>query len=183
MKTFPWLAVGGADRWTAALPDAGTFSLFHVWLGAFVVGCFLALVLGRCFGHWARLVEAYPATPRQGGRGRLWVGLLIFGRGRIRNSTWVEIDEGHLHVWALKPLHVVRAPFSVPLADVTATPDVWLDGLLRRPVVRLTLAREPSLRIMVTPPLFERLAAMSDGRLRVGASQNHPSEPEDSHEV
>lgn len=80
-------------------------------------------------------------------------------------------------------MHVVRAPFSVPLADITATPDVWMGGLLRMPVVRLTLARHPSLRIMVTPPLFERLAAMSDGRLRVGASGYHSSDAEDNHEA
>jgi hypothetical protein len=148
----------------------GGFTILLAWIGAFVLMVMLALATGSRFGNWARLVELYPATPHRGGGGRLWVGLLIFGRGRIRNSTWMAIEGGHLHVSAVAPLHVVRAPFSVPLADITATPDVWTGGLLRLPVVRLTLARNPSLRIMVTPPLFERLAAMSDGRLRVGAS-------------
>jgi hypothetical protein len=165
------------------LPYVGTVSILHAWLGAFLLACVLTLVFGRRFGNWARLVELYPTTPRQGGPGRLFVGLMIFGRGRIRNSTWMEIDAGHLHVSAVKPMHLVRAPFSVPLADIAATPDVWLGGLLRLPVIRLTLARNPSLRIMVTPPLFERLAAMSDGRLRVGVSGYHSSEAEDYHEA
>jgi hypothetical protein len=183
MKRNPLLAIGGADPWTVTLPYVGAFPILHAWLGVVVLGCVLALVFGRRFGNWARLVEIYPATPRQSGRGRLWVGLLIFGRGRIRNSTWVEIDDGHLHVSAAKPMHLVRRPFSVPLADITATPDVWLGGLLRLPVVRLALARNPSLRIMVTRPLFERLAAMSDGRLRVGESGCHSSESGEDHEA
>jgi hypothetical protein len=157
--------------------------ILHAWLGAFLLGCVLTLVFGRRFGNWARLVELYPATPRQSGPGRVWVGLLIFGRGRIRNSTWMEIDEGHLHVSAAKPMHLLRAPFSVPMADITATHDVWMGGLLRLPVVRLTLARNPSLHIMVTPALFERLSAMSDGRLHVAVSGYRSSEAEDYHEA
>jgi hypothetical protein len=158
------------------LPYVGSFPILHAWLGAFVFGGVLALVFARRFGHWARLAKLYPATPRQSGRGRLWVGLLILGTGRIRNSTWLEIDDGHLHVSAVKPMYLVRAPFSVPLADITATPDVWMGGLLPLPVVRLALARIPALRIMVTRPLFERLATMSDGRLHVSASGYHSSE-------
>jgi hypothetical protein len=164
----PLLAIVGGESWTMTLPYVGSIPVLHAWIGVVLLALLLSLVFGRRFGSWARLVELYPAAPMQSCRGLLWVDLLIFGRGRIRNSTWFEIDEGNLHVSAVKPLHLVRAPFSVPLAEITATPDVWMGGVLRQPVVRLTLARDPSLRIMVTPRLFERLAAMSDGRLRFG---------------
>jgi hypothetical protein len=116
----------------------------------------------------SRLVELYPAVaPAPGTRIRMDRG--VFGRGYF-SMAWMRIgaDQERLHV------HVVSSfqgggSFSVPLDEVTATPDRYGWMVLTPETVRLRFARAPEELMMIFPGDFARLVEASGGRLRLEA--------------
>ena len=135
---------------------------------ALIVGIPATTLLGRWSG-WRRLAGLYPERPVHRGR--------RFRCGLIMRVTWyrggarLTADDSHLHfsVWPLyRPGH---RPFSVPWSDVSVSRDEWpwlpFKGL---PVMRLTLAKDPSLRILVQMSIGEGIVAASGGRLELSQS-------------
>jgi hypothetical protein len=143
-------------------------------LGAGIAGLVLAwmaiawvpmLTLTAWWSGWRRLAALYP--DRNSERRRSFgCGPMVMGMANYRGGARLTPDDLHLHfsVWALfRPGH---PPFSVPWSDITATRDEWPWFPLRGdPIVRLTLGRYPTLRILVPRSDGERIVAASDGRL------------------
>jgi hypothetical protein len=164
-------------HWKATPPPAATARrwIFDVrYLPLYALGCGVIIgipataLLGRWSG-WRRLAALYPERAVHGGR-RIRCGLIMrvtWYRGGVRLTA----DDAHLHfsVWPLyRPGH---RPFSVPWPDVSISRDEWpwlpFKGL---PVVRLTLAKEPGIRILVQMSVGEGIIAASGGRLELSQS-------------
>jgi hypothetical protein len=157
-----------------ANPRGWTFEARHlplflvlgsVLIGGIIAGIPLQTLLGFWSG-WRRLAGLYPSRPIHGGR-RFRCGLIL----RItwyRSGVRLTADDSHLHfsVWAL--LRLGHPLFSVPWADVTVSRDGWpwlpFKG---RPVMRLTLARDRGIRILVPVSVGEGIIAASNGRLQL----------------
>ena len=112
---------------------------------------------------WRRLAELYPAVPLRNPSRRIFASRLVLGKGFYKNTTWLTIDDSHLHVSGVGPSRLWMPTFSVPLSDISATPDDYPWGLWDSRVIRLSFARDPSVRFMVWPTEFEQLAAASEG--------------------
>jgi hypothetical protein len=133
-----------------------------------IVGIPATTLLGRWSG-WRRLAAFYPERPVHGGR-RFRCSLIMrvtWYRGGVRLTA----DDAHLHfaVWPLyRPGH---RRFSVPWSDVSVSHDEWpwlpFKGL---PVARLTLAKDPGIRILVQMSIGEGIIAASGGRVELGQS-------------
>jgi hypothetical protein len=159
-----------------ATPGSGKLNVRHLPL--FLLGWILLIgipigipattLLGRWSG-WRRLAALYPDRPINGGR-RFRCALIMrvtWYRGGVRLTA----DDSHLRfsVWPLcRPGH---QPFSVPWSDVSVSRDEWpwlpFKGL---PMMRLTLARDPGIRILVKVPVGEGIIAASGGRLELSQS-------------
>jgi hypothetical protein len=156
-----------------ATPHGWTFDVRHLPLyllgWVLIVGIPIGIPMTTLLGVWSgwrRLAGLYPSRPVHGGR-RFSCGLTLritHYRGGVRLTA----DDSHLHfsVWALfRPGH---RPFSVPWTDVTVSRDEWpwlpFKG---RPVMRLTLARDRGIRILVPVSVGEGLIGASRGRLRL----------------
>jgi hypothetical protein len=116
---------------------------------------------------WRRLAGCYP--DRDGGRGRAFsCGNMVMALANYRGGVRVKPDDSHLHfsTWMLyRPGH---PPFSVPWSDINATLDSWPWFPWKgTPVVRLTIAGYPTLRILVPRTVGERIVAESGGRLQL----------------
>jgi hypothetical protein len=92
----------------------------------------------------------------------------VMALANYRGGVRVKPDELHLHfsTWMLyRPGH---PPFSVPWSDIKATRDSWPWFPFKgTPVVRLTIARYPTLRILIPRMVGERIVAESRGRLQL----------------
>ena len=162
-----------AGHQPAAAPGRGSWLPFdprHLpwFIGAWiiVVGIPMLFVTGWWSG-WRRLAGLYP--DRDTGRGRRFsCGSMVMGVANYRGGVRMRADESHLHfsTWALlRPGH---PPFSVPWSDITVARDEWPWFPLKgQPVIRITLARHRTLRILVPRLVGERIVAESGGRLRV----------------
>jgi hypothetical protein len=169
---------GDYDHWKpapapAAAPGTRKFNIRYLPL--FLLGWILLIgipigipattLLGRWSG-WRRLAAFYPDRPVHGGR-RFRCALIMratWYRGGVRLTA----DACHLRfsVWPLcRPGH---RPFSVPWSDVSVSRDEWpwlpFKGL---PMLRLTLAKDPGIRILVKVPVGEGIIAASGGRLEL----------------
>ena len=166
-------------HWTpapGASPGAGKFNIRYIpllllgWilLIGVPIGIPATMLLGRWSG-WRRLAALYPERPVHGGR-RFRCSLIMrvtWYRGGVRLTA----DASHLRfsVWPLcRPGH---RPFSVPWSDVSLSRDEWpwlpFKGL---PMMRLTLAKDPGIRILVKVPVGEGIIAASGGRLKLSDS-------------
>jgi hypothetical protein len=113
-----------------------------------------------------RLAEVYHAVePVQGTRLRL--ERAVFGRWYF-SMAWVKIgaDRERLHVRVMTS-HQGAGSFSVPLDQVTATPDRYGWMILAPDTVRLCFLRAPEALMRVFPGDFLKLAEASGGRLRL----------------
>jgi hypothetical protein len=136
-----------------------------------------ALLMGPGPRSAQRLRELYPAAPAAPGA-RWTYRRVVFGNGP--RMTWVRLtaDHAYLHVSVVGGLRARRG-FSVPLADVSATPARFPLMVLAPDVVRLSFARDPSLPVILWPHVFRRLVEASGGRLRLTeptASAPHASD-------
>jgi hypothetical protein len=141
-RQLPWLAVG----WVAV-----TWVPFMMLIGM--------------WSGWRRLAGLYP--DRKGGRGRSFrCGSMVMGKTNYRGGTRLTADDSHLHFSMSVLMRPGHAPFSVPWSDITVSRDEWpwfpLKGV---PVIRLTLTRHPSLRILVPVSHGETIVTASGGRL------------------
>jgi hypothetical protein len=169
------------DHWKPAPPPAAAPRRWNfdvrllplIALGwGLIVGIPTTTLLGRWSG-WRRLAAFYPERPVHGGR-RFRCSLIMrvtWYRGGVRLTA----DDAHLHfaVWPLyRPGH---RRFSVPWADVSVFRDEWpwlpFKGL---PVMRLALAKDPGLRILVQMSIGEGIIAASGGRLELSQSPTAP---------
>jgi hypothetical protein len=160
----------------AAAPGGGKFPIRYLPL--FLIGWILllgipigipAMMLLARWSGWRRLAAFYPVRPVHGGR-RFRCSLIMrvtWYRGGVR----LIADAAHLRfsVWPLcRPGH---RPFSVPWSDVSVSRDEWpwlpFKGL---PMMRLTLAKDPGIRILVKVPVGEGIIAASGGRLKMSDS-------------
>jgi len=140
------------------------FLLGWVVIGGVIAGLPMLTLAGRWSG-WRRLAGLYP--DRNMDRGHSFrCGPVVMGMTNYRGGVRLTPADSHLHfsMWALlRPGH---PPFSVPWSDITASRDRWpwfpFKGY---PVIRLTLARYRSLRILVPVSDGERIVASSEGRL------------------
>jgi hypothetical protein len=161
----------------ASVPPKGSWLTFnprhlhwYVFAGAIawvmIVGMPMLTLTGLWSG-WRRLAGLYP--DRNMDRGRSFrCGPVVMGMANYRGGVRLTPDASHLHfsVWALlRPGH---PPFSVPWSDITASRDAWPWFPLKgKPVIRLTLGRYRSLRILVPVSDGEGIVAASGGRLRL----------------
>lgn len=157
----------------AASPRGWTFEVWHLplyvlgWM--LIVGIPATTLLGVWSG-WRRLAALYPSRPAKGG-GRFRCSL-VMRLTHYRGGARLAPDDSHLHfsVWPLyRPGH---RPFSVPWSDVSISRDEWpwfpFKGV---PMMRLTLARNRSIRILVQVSVGEGIIAASGGRLKL----SHPA--------
>ena len=144
------------------------FMLGWVLIGGLVVGLPLHTLLARWSG-WRRLAALYPSKPIH--RGRRFKCGLIMRVTHYRSGVRLTADDSHLHFSVVALFRPGHRPFSVPWADVAVSRDEWpwlpFKGL---PVMRLTLARDPGIRILVQVSVGAGIIAASGGRLELSQS-------------
>ena len=114
---------------------------------------------------WRRLAGLYP--DRNPGTARSFrCSPILMGISNYRGGARLTPDESHLHVAQSALQRPGHPSFSVPWGDITASVDEWPWFPMKgHPMVRLTLAREPDLRVLIPVRDAERIIAASDGRL------------------
>jgi hypothetical protein len=120
--------------------------------------------VGRRSG-WRRLAERYPS--RNTGRGPSFrSGPVVMTRSIYKAGVRFTTDELHLHFAMPAINRPGHPPFSVPWSDLEASPDEWPWFPFKgEPMIRLTLASEPDLRILVKQRDGMRIAQASGRRL------------------
>jgi hypothetical protein len=155
------LVVGVATqgRETLAQIRLGPHHLPFLLLGWIMVAWIPILsVFGRVTG-WRRLAGRYPATPARDGR-RFRCGTLIMGFSNYRGTARLTADVSHLHFSMMALFRPGHPTFSVPWSDVAVARDAWPWFPLKgHPMIRLTLAADPALRILIPVPVGEGLVA------------------------
>jgi hypothetical protein len=144
-------------------------------LQMFVIGWILIMwapilgIVGRGSG-WHRLAGKYPAVRAREAR-RIRCPLLAMGRRLYRGAARLTADVSYLHLSMMALFRPGHPPFSVPWSDISASRDVWpwfpFSGV---PMIRLTLAKDPDLKILVRVPVGEAILAASGGRVRLSES-------------
>lgn len=145
--------------------DVRYLPLFAIGLGAIIAGP--AIVLMGGWSGWRRLAERYP--DRNAGRGTsLRSGQLVMNKSLYKMGARFTVDESHLHLAMSMLARPGHRPFSVPWSDVAASRDEWPWFPFKgEPMVRLTFAAYPEIRILVRSRVGLRLAEASGGRLRI----------------
>ncbi len=139
--------------------------LVAVALGALLWAPLVSMI-ARSSG-WRRLAASYP--DRNAGQGRAFrTGQLIMNASVYKGSVRFTADDAHLHFAQSRMSRPGHQPFSVPWSDVAARRDEWPWFPMKgHPMVRLTLAAHPDLRILVKVRDGERIAAESGGRIAI----------------
>jgi hypothetical protein len=157
-------ALLAVQRRSLPLPfDARYLPLLVVALVVIAWAPFLFLT-GRTSG-WRRLAALYP--DRNPGTGRSFrCSPVLMGISNYRGGARLTPDESHLH-FAQSALQRPGHPsFSVPWSDITASPDEWPWFPMKgHPMVRLTLLKDPDLRVLIPVRDGERIVAASGGWL------------------
>lgn len=134
-----------------------------VWM-LIAIGPFLVLI-GRRSG-WRRLADLYPARSSRGESFRS--GMMVMNKTVYRGGVRLTADESHLHFAMPAFARPGHPPFSIPWSELAMSPDEWPWFPLKgRPLVRLTPAKHPDLRILAQVRDGERIAAASGGRLHL----------------
>ena len=125
------------------------------------------LILTARASGWRRLADLYPN--RNPGTTRAFrCSPVLMRMSNYRGGARLTPDESHLHFAQPAFQRPGHPSFSVPWSDISATLDEWPWFPLKgHPMVRLTLAKDPDLRILVPRRDGERIAAASEGRLTV----------------
>ena len=125
------------------------------------------LMLCGVWSGWRRLAGLYPTRDR-GMRRAFRSAPMVMGMTNYRVGVRLTPDDTHLHFSMSALVRPGHPPFSVPWSDIEARRDAWpwfpLKGL---PFVRLILARDPDLRILVPASDGQKLVAASGGRLEL----------------
>ena len=112
-----------------------------------------------------RLADVYPEAPRRNPGRRIYASPLVVGKLFYRNTTWLQPDDTYLHVLGIGPSSLWMPTISIPWSDISAISDIYSVVVWDARVVRLTLARDPSMRFLMWPDAFERLNKETGGRL------------------
>ena len=123
------------------------------------------LILTARASGWRRLADLYPG--RHPGTARSFRSSPILMRmSNYRGGARLTPDESHLHFAQSMLTRPGHPSFSVPWSDITASRDEWPWFPLKgHPMMRLTLAKDPDLRILMPMRDGERIVAASGGRL------------------
>ena len=145
--------------------DVRYLPLFAVGM-AVIIGVPATAMLARWSG-WRQLAERYP--DRNPGRGRSFKsGPLVMNRSVYKMGVRFTMDESHLHFRMSALARPGHGPFSVPWAEIQAAPDEWPWFPFKgEPMVRLTIAAYPELRILVKAHDGRRIAEASGGRMTI----------------
>jgi hypothetical protein len=159
----------GHGAWTSA-PATGApprFPSRFAYLAAFMLVAWIpgTWVLGW-LSAWRRLAQRYPAAPVLPGR-RIRCHFLVMGRSTYKSMASLIADSGHLHFSMGFLFRPGYPTLSIPWSDITASRDEWRWSLPAAPVVRLTLRRDPEVRVLIRPRVAEEVMAASGGRLRL----------------
>ena len=116
---------------------------------------------------WRRLPEPYPN--RNTGRGTSFrSGPVVMNKSIYKAGVRFTVDESHLHFAMPAINRPGHPPFSVPWSDIEASPDEWPWFPFKgEPMVRLSVAAAPELRILVKQHDGARIAEASGGRLEI----------------
>jgi hypothetical protein len=173
-----WEAANAADAADAAdgagaggrrgfpLPfDVRYLPLFAIGMGI-IIGVPATAMMARWSG-WRQLAERYP--DRNAGRGRRFKsGPLVMNKSVYKMGVGLTMDESHLHVRMSALARPGHSPFSVPWSEIEASRDEWPWFPFKgEPMVRLTIAAYPELRILVKARDARRIAEASGGRLAI----------------
>jgi hypothetical protein len=164
----PPAAVAGAAPTRPRLPfpfDVRYLPLAALAIGA-VIGIPSVVLMGRWSG-WRRLAERYP--DRNAGRGTsVRSGQIVMNKSLYKMGVRFTMDEQYLHVAMSMLARLGHRPLSVPWSDVTAARDEWPWFPFKgEPMVRLTFAAHPDIRILVRMGVGRRIAEASGGLLRI----------------
>jgi hypothetical protein len=146
------------------------FDLRYLPLAAIAIGAVIGIpgvvLMGRWSG-WRRLAERYP--DRNPGRGTsVRSGQLVMNRTLYKMGVRFTMDEQYLHVAMSMLARLGHRPLSVPWSDVAAARDEWPWFPFKgEPMVRLTFAAHPDIRILVRMGVGRRIAEASGGLLRI----------------
>lgn len=145
--------------------DVRYLPLFALGMGA-IIGIPSVVLMARWSG-WRRLAERYPG--RDPGRGTsVRSGQLVMNRSLYKMGVRFTMDESHLHLAMSRLARPGHRPISVPWSDVEAARDEWPWFPFKgEPMVRLTFAAHPEIRILVRLAVGRRLAEASGGRLDI----------------
>jgi hypothetical protein len=140
------------------------------WLPVMVLGLIVIawapflFLTGRTSG-WRRLAALYP--DRNPGTARSFrCSPILMGISNYRGGARLTPDESHLHFAQSALQRPGHYPFSVPWSDIAASRDEWPWFPMKgHPMVRLALAKEPDLRILIPVRDGERIVAASGGSL------------------
>jgi hypothetical protein len=151
--------------------------LVQVVLGLVLAWVAIALgplmVLVGFWSGWRRLARLYPS--HELGRGPSFrSGMLIMGTTNYRGGARLTADSAYLRFSMSAILRPGHPPFSVPWSDVTLALDEWPWFPFKgKPVVRISLARHPGLRILVPPSTGEKIVAASEARYHLHGPREH----------
>ena len=131
-----------------------------------IIGIPSVALIGRWSG-WRRLAERYP--DRNAGRGTSFrSGQLVMNKSLYKMGVRFTMDESHLHFTMSVLARPGHPPFSVPWSEIEATRDEWPWFPFKgEPMVRLTLAECPEIRILMRVRDGRRIIDGSGGRLSV----------------
>lgn len=161
----PAAAAYGSRR-SFPLPfDVRYLPLFAVGM-AVIIGVPATAMLARWSG-WRQLAARYP--DRNTGRGHSFKsGPLVMNKSVYKAGVRFTMDESHLHFRMSALARPGHGPFSVPWSEMQASPDEWPWFPFKgEPMVRLTVAAYPELRILVKARDGRRIAEASGGRLAI----------------
>lgn len=143
--------------------DVRYLPLFALGMGAIIYIPYLALI-GRSSG-WRRLAESYPNHNARHARS-FRSGPAVMNRSVFRGGVRFTPGDAHLHFAMSGLARPGHRPFSVPWSDIAASHDEWPWFPFKgHSMVRLTLAADPGLRILVKARDGRRIVDESGGRL------------------
>lgn len=166
------VAPAPASRFRSALRRIPLYAVAPMLLvGWMLIAWIPSFTLLAAWSGWRRLAALYPSSP--GSDGRLFrCDFLVMRITWYRSGTRLTAGHSHLHFSVIPPFRPGHRRFSVPWAEVTVSRDGWPWFPFKgRPVMRLTLARDRGIRILVPVSVGEGIIAASGGRLELG----HPS--------
>lgn len=155
-----------SSRLSFPLPfDVRYLPLFAIGM-AVIIGVPATAMIGRWSG-WRRLAERYP--DRNAGRGRSFrSGALVMNKSVYKMGVRFTVDESYLHFRMSVLARPGHSPFSVPWSELDASRDEWPWFPLKgEPMVRLTIAAYPDLRILVPMRDGRRIAEASGEKLKI----------------
>ena len=158
-NTQPLLLLG-------SLPfDVSYLPLFAIGMGV-IIGIPSVVLMSRASG-WRRLAERYP--DRNQGRGTsVRSGQLVLNRTIYKMGVRFTADESQLHIAMSALARLGHRPLSVPWPEIDATHDEWPWVPVKgEPMVRLTFAAHPDIRMLVRTRVARRIAEASGGRLHI----------------